>query len=185
MPLFKHPDWFSLNIGLIERHTEHLCNQPIRILEVGCFEGRSTLWLLDRFEQAKIVCVDSFAGGEEHEGIDFDDVKTAFLQNTAGRNRNLFCCLSVDYFRTYANAKFDFAFVDGSHRANDVLRDLIGCYDLLVDGGIIVADDYMWAGYPNEPHRSPKLGIDSFIACFKDKVEVLEIEYSAALRKIK
>lgn len=184
MPVFKYDDWFSQNEGLITRHTQHLRDKTFEMIEIGCFEGRSTLWFFKHFPKVKIHCVDSFNGGEEHGGINFGIVRANFMLNLSDAPIVLEADKSESFFKHHPWNNFEMAFVDGSHRSNDVLRDLIGCYDRLKVDGLIFADDYLWQGFPDEPHRNPKLAIDSFIACFKDKVEVLEIEYGVALKKI-
>lgn len=184
MPVFKHDNWFSINEGLISRHTDHLRDQTFEILEIGCFEGRSTLWFLNRFPLTRITCVDQFKSDEDLKEVDFQIVKKNFMRNSAGKDVRLCDMSSRDFFMANPLDLFTLCYVDGSHRADNTLRDLIGCYDRMRDGGILIADDYMWAANPDDPHLHPKLAIDSFLACFKGKVELLEIEYGVAMRKI-
>src|SRR5437016_10676432 len=40
--------------------------EPLRILEIGSWEGRSALFFLNYLPKASIVCVDTFAGAIEH-----------------------------------------------------------------------------------------------------------------------
>jgi predicted O-methyltransferase YrrM len=49
-------DWFSHNIKLFERFLKHLNN--LRILEIGSFEGMSSLWMINNLKPSKIVLVD-------------------------------------------------------------------------------------------------------------------------------
>src|SRR5215211_6357815 len=39
---------------------------PMRILEIGSWEGRSALFFLNYLPNSKIVCVDTFGGNVEH-----------------------------------------------------------------------------------------------------------------------
>jgi predicted O-methyltransferase YrrM len=43
-------------------------DEPLRILEVGSWEGRSALFFLRFFPNATIVCIDAFAQYPETEG---------------------------------------------------------------------------------------------------------------------
>src|SRR5205085_11035594 len=40
--------------------------EPLRILEIGSWEGQSALFFLNHLPRASIVCVDTFAGSVEH-----------------------------------------------------------------------------------------------------------------------
>jgi hypothetical protein len=42
--------------------------QPSRVLEIGSFEGRSTVWFVENMleDEGDIFCVDTWEGGEEH-----------------------------------------------------------------------------------------------------------------------
>jgi predicted O-methyltransferase YrrM len=57
--------------------------------------------------------------------------------------------------------KFDFIYVDGSHQGKDVLLDAMLSDRLLVSGGIMLFDDYLWPAKLPEHHK-PKMGIDIF-----------------------
>jgi len=70
MPNFS-VDWHSHNIPHWRRILERYRGQPkVRALEIGSFEGRSTIWLLENIlthETAHIDCIDTFKGSVEHE----------------------------------------------------------------------------------------------------------------------
>src|SRR5262245_43017212 len=73
-------DWFSGNIGNWQRFLSHLSGQAnIVLLEIGCYEGRSVVWLLGNIlthETARIDCVDVFS--KESYECRFDhNIKTA------------------------------------------------------------------------------------------------------------
>src|SRR3954468_24495430 len=72
MPQFTE-DWFSGHVPHWERlffgELEWKPDAPRRLVEIGCFEGRSTLWFLEnllRHPESRIVCIDTFNGGTEH-----------------------------------------------------------------------------------------------------------------------
>jgi hypothetical protein len=39
---------------------------PVRVLEIGSWEGRSALFFLNYFARSHVVCVDTFGGNIEH-----------------------------------------------------------------------------------------------------------------------
>ncbi len=54
-------------------------------LEIGVFEGRSTVWLLENIlthPSSTLTYVDTFAGGAEHESQDLTDLESRFRANT-------------------------------------------------------------------------------------------------------
>jgi hypothetical protein len=69
-------DWVSFHVDLWRRTFGHLAGRPgMAILEVGCFEGRATVWMLKTLltdPSARITCVDTFAGSFEHPLMGLD-----------------------------------------------------------------------------------------------------------------
>lgn len=64
-------DWFSHNIPIWQQHLSRFVGQAgLKVLEIGSWEGRSTCWLIYHIlthTSARITCIDTFAGGIEHE----------------------------------------------------------------------------------------------------------------------
>lgn len=48
------------------------------------------------------------------------------------------------------NERFDFIYVDGSHRSPDVIYDAILSFGLLKKGGIMIFDDYQGGPYDDK-----------------------------------
>lgn len=185
-------DWFSNSIPNFEKCMA-LLPQRERFLEIGVFEGRSTVWLLQNGLEfyGHIDCIDSFNGGQEHEGIDFKEVRERFITNTQeARHENQ----TVRLLSTYSHIAlgmliyrdqeiFDFIYVDGSHTAYDTLSDACMAWHLLRTGGIMLFDDYLWEHNEYETNR-PKLGIDAFLAAYKGQYELVIDNYQLGVRKI-
>src|SRR5438067_13537161 len=78
-------DWFSSRIPLWEKHLLAFKGQEqLRFLEIGCFEGRSTVWLLENMlthPSCHITVVDTFQGGEEHTPLMMSGVYERFQHN--------------------------------------------------------------------------------------------------------
>ncbi|MGH7935794.1 MAG: class I SAM-dependent methyltransferase, partial [Chthoniobacterales bacterium] len=54
-------DWFAHSRAHYEQFLTHLTGKPCHILEIGCFEGRGTCWLLENIatnRAARITCID-------------------------------------------------------------------------------------------------------------------------------
>jgi hypothetical protein len=57
-------DWFSWSPPVWKQVFKQLKTK--NILEIGCFEGRATAWLIENVDFDEIICIDTFEGGEEH-----------------------------------------------------------------------------------------------------------------------
>lgn len=156
-----------------------------RVLEIGSFEGRSSVWILENILRngGELHCIDSWIGGQEHSNEDMKKVEARFDKNVAliakkcsstvvskykGDSKTLLAKMIAEGRGAY----FDFIYVDGSHNASDVLADLILAFQLCRIGGLIVCDDYLWNLHAN-PLSCPKLGIDSFVNCYVDKLQLV------------
>lgn len=169
----------------------HLKDTPARGLELGTFMGESAEWMLDNIfthPDSRYVCVDTFEGSDEHHvgGVDCSTLEADTcerLSRFAGR---------VDIFPAYSHdalcgmrlsrQRFDFILVDAAHDALNVLRDSVLGFEVLKIGGVMVWDDYEWHVFPNELD-CPKLGVDSFIAAYASRLEIIHVGYQVAARK--
>jgi predicted O-methyltransferase YrrM len=168
-------DWFSYHVPLWEKLLAPLVGQPVRALEVGVFEGRSTVWLLEHVlthPEARLTWVDTFAGGADHAGMDLTGLEDRFRANTKRFGAKLSGQVgrSQDVLRAMTGERFDLVYVDASHEAGDVLADAVLAWPLLKPGGLLGFDDYTWRKYP-EPERSPAPGIDGFLAAMRGRYE--------------
>lgn len=175
-------DWFSKNIGNLEYIFNSRVNEaPISILEIGAFEGASTSWFLQCVNNSTVTTIDTWLGGADHDPnnpeIDFKKVKQNFDYNMSFFKNRVTVMQSDSYTALtkliQENKQYDFVFVDGSHTAIDVNLDLILAFKLIKIGGLIYADDYYWGFNDKTIYESPKLGIDSFVSVYRDKLHVV------------
>lgn len=173
-------DWFTPNIPRIE---PFFPVEARRLLEIGCFEGRSTLWFLSKAPHAVITCIDHFRGGSDHKNLDLVGLEARFLENTFDERDRIWVLAGDSWSQCLKlNAdRFDFVYVDGSHEACDVLHDAVQAFRVVRTGGIIVFDDYGW-GVAGQSR--PKEAIDAFLLCFKDKIEVLLKDYVVIVQRL-
>jgi hypothetical protein len=187
-------DWFSNNISLWDITLQEFKNKPnLNFLEVGCWEGRATCWLLDNIltdESSKITVVDTFEGSPEEDGmggLDFENVFSRFKHNIQEHNDKVTIHngYSSHMLKQLGNEPlFDFAYIDASHTAYGTLEDAILTHPLIKSGGIIIFDDYGWKD-PNRqsPTDSPELGIDCFANVYSDFYETIYVGYQVFLKK--
>jgi predicted O-methyltransferase YrrM len=175
---FEH-DWFSPNIMNLQQIFRGYQN-PVgpSILEIGALEGRSTVWFLENIPNCKVTTIDTWKGGKDHSPdnpeINFPRIKENFDFNTSKFKDRLEAIESTSFDGLISlynrNEKFDFVYVDGSHTAIDVNMDLILSFKLLRLNSIIYCDDYYWGFNDVNQFDAPKLGIDSFVNVYGNKL---------------
>jgi predicted O-methyltransferase YrrM len=160
----------------------HLAGAPgVRALEIGTYEGRSAIWFLENIlthSSSSITCIDIFDGPYE---LTFDYNVAAF----ARRVRKIRAPSQLG-LRNLEPWSYDFAYIDGSHAAKDVLLDAMLTWDLVKPGGIIIFDDYGWAGL-NEKFTgeafTPRIAIDAFLHVLEPYIEIVHKDYQVIVRK--
>lgn len=188
---FTH-DWVSYNIPHWEQLLGHLKGKEnIRGLEIGCFEGLGTKWFCENILTGPcsyIDCIDTFTGSEEHDKEYCKNLIEIWKENTSGLNANAIIGYSGNKLSELINLgyEYNFIYVDGDHTTPSVLEDLVLSFRLLKVGGVMIIDDYQWAGHPNPLHR-PQLGINSFLQAYQEYMSPpeLHIGQQVSLTKLK
>lgn len=169
-------DWFLGNQGQFEQHLAHLAGTPCRLLEIGCYEGQATTWLLTHIAthpESTITCVDlgeqpSFWANVTTSG------REASIELLLGNSRDVLPAL---------RSGFDFIYIDGAHSSAEVLQDAILAWRLARPGAIIAFDDYRWKDDQGYGGGTPKPAIDAFLRLYRQKLEILAKNYQVWIRK--
>ena len=130
--------------------------ENLNFLEIGCCEGQSTDWFIQNFLQTKnstITCIDPF-----YQGYFYDEPHPELREKIEGVTvydlfrKNILDCYpdkvkfhrgeSKDVLPTLKKDHYDFIYVDGNHKKENVRMDCELSWDLLKDGGLIMYDDY-------------------------------------------
>jgi predicted O-methyltransferase YrrM len=165
-------------------------------LEIGSFEGRSTVWTIENMMEngGEIYCIDTWEGGEEHTSEDMDGTELRFEHNIqtvrkAFPERRVVKLkgLSIQWVPSLICEKlsFDFIYIDGSHVAKDVLTDACMAWPLLKKDGMMAFDDYLWKPPKFTLTQRPKIAIDSFVNIFEDEIAMVHNGYQLIIRKLK
>ncbi len=176
------PDMFA-DLGLVGKPN-------LRFLEIGCFEGRTSLWLIESVltdESSHLVTIDTFQGSEEFGPMGLDGNSFARFEHNLGAHIDSGKVIpmvgrSDELLRTMRQP-VDFVYVDGSHFAADVLSDAVLAWPLLKSGGVMVFDDYEWQIDAPE-WAKPKLGVQSFVAAFCNQLVVRLTGYQLVAEKL-
>ncbi len=144
-------NWF--NVSELKRVIVKVLNAKNvnKILEIGCFEGQSSVFFGDHFlnhPDSELVCVDPFLNIADND-------HASFLNNVERRfESNISKCLNVSkikvykvksdsFFNEYLGDKFNFIYIDGCHEPDVIENDMKNAIKLLTKNGIIWMDDYL------------------------------------------
>jgi predicted O-methyltransferase YrrM len=160
------------------------------MLEIGCWEGRSTLyWLQTLHKESTITVIDSFEGGAEHDGMkQLSSLQDTFCTNISAYKDRVNVLKGYSQYKLFKldPLSFDIVYVDGSHTSWDALTDIIMSFHLLKVGGIMMIDDY--GGGREDPKKilenSPAPAVDSFFKIFAKFIRLIYTGYQVHLLKI-
>ena len=167
-----YPNWFKM--GAIQYFQlilpERYAGKPyIDFLQIGAYTGDATEWMMENIithETSWLTDVDTWCGSDEniHKTFNWQDVES-YYDERVSKYKNI-CKIkgySSDFLQNAEDEHYDFIYVDGDHRAEEVYKDATFGWRCLKKGGIMAFDDYTWSHDSNDPTMSPKPGIDRFL----------------------
>lgn len=176
--------WFAKNIYFLDQVFDNISQKKIKnVLEIGSFEGISSLYFLNKFKSCYLTCVDPFTGSDEHEkqkhnynleenfDYNLDDYKERYKKIKK---------FSYDFFNSNQNY-FDLIYIDGSHRFDDVYNDAIQSNKFLNSKGLLIFDDFFWTFY--KEYLNPMAAINKFLKKFSKNYEIIYLSQQLVLRK--
>jgi predicted O-methyltransferase YrrM len=180
-------DWISGYHAIWQRILVGNTVAKPRILEIGCYEGRSTVWFLENLKPRNITCIDTFQGDDDLRkcGVNFDGVKDRFLHNVSPWKDDvtLLVGLSEYLLRFQPLQGFEIILVDGDHSASAVYQDAALAWGLLKKGGVMIFDDFLW-GQDRPDKEKPFVPLEAFLKSFEGQIEVLEKGYQLIVKKL-
>jgi tetratricopeptide (TPR) repeat protein len=171
---------------------------PKRILEIGTYAGNSLIEMLKLYPSAKGVAIDAWKNYDEDQlnaliNIEENDVEQTFYENIekAGMKGRIKAIKgdSVEKLIDLIEAKdkFDFIYVDGSHKCLDCYVDMVLAWRLLNQGGCLAVDDVLYRedrveagdylGYPLK-------GKLHFMEKYRGQYEIISDSYRLFVRKL-
>jgi predicted O-methyltransferase YrrM len=168
-------------IDILDRKKEN------RILEIGCFEGLSSVFFSDNFidnPNSNLTCVDPFLNINNND-------HSKFLQNNEELNfdYNLSICrnsdkitihkITSDEFFEKNNKTFNFIYIDGCHEPSFIKRDMENSFNCLEKNGIMWMDDYRGGD-----GIQIKNAMDSFLEKYKSQYVLIHTGYQLAISKV-
>ncbi len=181
-------DWFSWKIPSWENLFKRIAwdsTTPKTIVEIGSFEGRSAVWMLQNLIAAPgsaLHCIDPYAAYREIRDRDFEAIRQNFLHNVNLTGKGDIVTLHrgqsfdklVEIYATGIRA--DLIYIDGDHYAEAALADLVLSYKIAKPGALIICDDYLWSNPEDQAVdvlKTPKIAVDSFVNIHLPQIELI------------
>ncbi len=154
-----HEDWYSdaqcENVKSLASKTKHLTGNNI---EIGCWEGKSTIYLTNEVYPEKLICNDTWMGNIEESKVtgikhtteiilETRDVYGTFIQNMNQMTKGNYEVVKEDcleWLKRY-NEPIKFIHIDASHEYESVYKTIKLVLPHMVKGGIICGDDFQSA----------------------------------------
>ena len=154
-------DFFSINAYYWKKFIGTL-PENFKYLEIGSWEGNSALFIINNFKVEKVTCVDIWEDEnfKELQSKNLNNFKTNM--NEFSNKVETFKGTSDNFFLNHKE-KFDVIYVDGSHEADQVYKDIKNSWDILNISGILICDDYFYGNIYENPDNVPSISINKFI----------------------
>ena len=177
-------DWVKDRPVFWKIHLKKFFGMPnLRFLEIGSFEGRSAIWMLQNVlthETARIDCIDGFYKEPDNYELRFDH---NILHSGASEKINKIHGESREILRKLPLVSYDCIYIDGGHSAVEVIQDAVLSFLLLKPDGILIFDDYEWEMEKDLLLR-PRKAIDTFLDIYTTKYVLLLKNYQVIIRKV-
>lgn len=158
----------------------------LRFLEIGTFEGRSAIWMLENVlthPSSKLTLCDTFVHDTEYI------LKHNLKESGQEKRTEIIKTPSCEALRKLPLDTFDIIYIDGSHLAKNALSDIVLSWDLLKTNGIMIIDDYNLVyrntdlEYRLDELFRPKIAVDVFLYVRRDDIKILHKDYQVIICK--
>lgn len=176
--------WFQRNIFFLDKYLYDFKSKNNKILEIGSFEGISSIYFIKNFKNSFLTCVDPFTGSDEHVYIKDKHILEKNFDFNLNELKDKFEKVktkSENYFNSNLNM-FDIIYIDGSHEYFNVYNDAICSFKFCKKGGYLIFDDYFWTFYKNE--KNPLLAINKFYSEKKKSLQLLFLGQQIIFKKL-
>ncbi len=175
-------EWFSAEeIEARNKILGHLKGRPnLRYLEIGTFEGRSLLWMLDHIltsKSSRATCID----------VAEKPARTRLKKNISASGKkssiNLISKTSFEGLIKLQGKQFDIIYVDAAHDMKSVIQDAVLSWPLLKPNGFLIFDDY-WplpARFPED--LIARSSIETFLAGYRRELNYTRLGKEVFIQK--
>jgi tetratricopeptide (TPR) repeat protein/predicted O-methyltransferase YrrM len=174
-------DTFSHRIALWSKQLQSLKDQPVNALEVGCYQGMSSCWLLDQLlthPSSHLTCIDSQFDSKFKQNIikTGAESRVTFVEGKTPQKMQECIPDSFDLINLQDRCK-----LTQQSETNTQLA-----WQLLKSQGFIVFNNYGWRN-PQDSQQDPRVGIDRFLASVKDQWQAVYLSldtFQLIIRKL-
>ncbi len=157
------------------------------ILEIGCFEGLSSVFFADNFlgnTYSTLTCVDPFLtiGNNDHSQFLQNNEELSFDYNISickNSHKIIKHKITSDMFFETNKQSFNFIYIDGCHLSDFIKRDMENSFSVLEKNGIMWMDDY-----GGGDGIQIKNAMNNFLEKYHGWYQLIHMGYQLAIRKI-
>lgn len=178
---FFSVDIFSHRIALWSQQLQSLAGKPIKAMELGCYQGMSSCWLLDNLltdPESHLTCIDN----------KFDSVFPENIAKTGAESR--VTCHQGNTLKNLKNCNPEtFDLINLQDRCKTTSRSEKNArlaWQLAKSGGLIIFSYYGWRN-PNDLEQNPQGGMDRFLTTVKDQWQLVHLSppsFQLIIRKL-
>ena len=154
---------------------------PKNILEIGTFDGKTSVILANLFPKSKIITIDLSDNDPIFKSI--YNRKNSLKKFIKKRNKLISSYKNITFLQgnslflslSKSIEKQDLIWVDGAHGYPIVCSDITNCISLLNENGILMCDDIFKKYNNNDPIYKSSAGYETLDAF--NKAEILKTDY--------
>ena len=178
--------WFLNNFEIFTFFLPKDKSLKFDYLEVGCYEGLSSFYVLSEYKSVNAFFVDIWDMPNPNSKTlshNFGLIEKAFDQNLSGFDFKKMKNDSVISMRKLLkeNVHFDFIYIDGSHNGEDILSDAIEAFKILKVNGLMFFDDFLQ--HDDNRILQSYVGIDKFLSLYSDYLKIEYFQNNLVVRK--
>ena len=178
--------WFLNNFDIFSFFLPQDKNSKFDYLEVGCFEGLSSFFVLSEYKAVDATLLDIWDMPNPNSKTlshNFNSIEDTFDNNLSRFNFTKIKDDSVVAMRKLfkQNKSFDFIYIDGSHNGEDILSDAIEAFKILKKEGLIFFDDFL----QHDKNRALQSyeGIEKFLTLYSSYIKIEYFQNNLVVRK--
>ena len=152
-----HEDWYSENqINNLVKLLKYVKDKNGKIIEIGCWEGKSTISLANNCFPEILICNDTWLGNVQESAVTgvthvteeilkYRDVYSIFIYNMNNNTKQNYTIIKedcIEWLKKFEGS-IKFIHIDASHEYESVFETIKLVLPKMVKGGIICGDDYM------------------------------------------
>ena len=170
-------DYFSKHSFYFYYHLKKF-DKNFKYLEIGSYEGNSSIFVAKNFKEAHIYCVDNWKGTDEYnDDLSFSKIEKNFdFIILKFKNVKKFKS-SSNYFFKKNKTSFDVIYIDGYHFGPQVYKDCVNAWKILKKNGIMICDDYILECY-KDITKNPCYSINKFLKEIQNSFKILKVSNS-------